>query len=251
MNTPIARRRTSASGYSGFGGSRDRPSYDEKNEIKPWVQPIWCIPPEQDGAFVAAMERVLAVYHRPYDACFPVVNMDEQPVQLLSESRRPLPMRPGRTKPIFMDLDRPRCQVSGLFHVKRNSYQDSLFHVKRRLGATGPSCHGARILQNQQKPPNAVSRETAKKRKSVQPTATHKRRNCSSMFRPTSDEAAEKVAESRSRLPSGTSESACFPLAEVPSGRRDPLFQQSPDGCGNALCKMHGSPTRKRGTLSK
>lgn len=56
---------------------------------------MWCIPPEQNAAFVAAMEQVLAVYHRPYDPRFPVVNMDEQPVQLISESRTPLPMRPG------------------------------------------------------------------------------------------------------------------------------------------------------------
>ena len=46
-------------------------------------------------------------------------------------------------------------------------------------------------------------------------------------------EAAEKVGESRSRLPSGTSESACFSLAEVPSRRRDPLFQQSPLACAS------------------
>jgi hypothetical protein len=56
---------------------------------------MWCIPPEQDAAFVAAMEQVLAVYHRPYDPLYPVVNMDEQPIQLISHSRAPLPMRPG------------------------------------------------------------------------------------------------------------------------------------------------------------
>jgi len=61
---------------------------------------MWCIPPEQDAAFVAAMERVLAVYRRPYDPRFPVVNMDEQPVQLVSESRRKLPTRPGDTQKI-------------------------------------------------------------------------------------------------------------------------------------------------------
>ena len=61
---------------------------------------MWCIPPEHNAAFVAAMEQVLAVYHRPYDARFPVVNMDEQPVQLISESRTPLSMRPGDTKKI-------------------------------------------------------------------------------------------------------------------------------------------------------
>ena len=58
---------------------------------------MWCIPPEQDAAFVAAMEQVLAVYHRPYDVRFPVVCMDEQPIQLVSHSRKPLPMRPGST----------------------------------------------------------------------------------------------------------------------------------------------------------
>lgn len=61
---------------------------------------MWCIPPEQNAAFVAAMEQVLAVYHRPYDARFPVVNMDEQPVQLISESRTPLSMRPGDTQKV-------------------------------------------------------------------------------------------------------------------------------------------------------
>lgn len=54
------------------------------------------IPPGQDAAFVAAMEEVLDGYCRPYNACFPVVNMDEQPVQLVAETRTPLPMAPGR-----------------------------------------------------------------------------------------------------------------------------------------------------------
>lgn len=57
---------------------------------------MWCIPPEQDGAFVARMEQVLDVYARPYEARFPVVCMDEQPFQLLSETRLPLPAKPGR-----------------------------------------------------------------------------------------------------------------------------------------------------------
>ena len=56
------------------------------------------IPPEQDAAFVAAMEDVLELYHRPYDEHFPVVCMDEQPVQLLKERRAPLPPQPGRPR---------------------------------------------------------------------------------------------------------------------------------------------------------
>ena len=56
---------------------------------------MWCIPPEQNAAFVAAMEQVLSVYRRPYDPLRPVVHMDEQPIQLVSHSRDPLPMRLG------------------------------------------------------------------------------------------------------------------------------------------------------------
>jgi len=57
---------------------------------------MWCIPPEQDAAFVAHMEQVLEVYKRPYDAKHPVVCMDEQPKPLISESRRQVPAAPGQ-----------------------------------------------------------------------------------------------------------------------------------------------------------
>jgi len=55
----------------------------------------WCIRPEQNSAFVAAMEDVLAVYERPYDGNNPVVCMDEKPYQILEDTRPPLPMEPG------------------------------------------------------------------------------------------------------------------------------------------------------------
>lgn len=48
----------------------------------------WVIPPEQDSEFVASMEEVLDVYHRPYNPMNPVVCMDEQPVQLTKETRK-------------------------------------------------------------------------------------------------------------------------------------------------------------------
>jgi len=57
---------------------------------------MWCIPPEQDAAFVCQMEQVLEVYKRPYDAKRPVVCMDEQPKQLISEVSQPLPVAPGQ-----------------------------------------------------------------------------------------------------------------------------------------------------------
>lgn len=62
------------------------------------MKKCFCIPPEQNAAFVANMEDVLDVYHRPYDEACPVVCMDEKPYQLLDECRQPIPMKPGMEK---------------------------------------------------------------------------------------------------------------------------------------------------------
>jgi hypothetical protein len=51
----------------------------------------WVIPPEADAEFAASMEEVLDVYARPYDRRRPVLCMDEQPIQLLKETRKPIP----------------------------------------------------------------------------------------------------------------------------------------------------------------
>jgi hypothetical protein len=50
----------------------------------------WAIPPEADGEFAAHMEKVLDVYEKPYDSAQPVLCMDEQPVQLIKETRKPI-----------------------------------------------------------------------------------------------------------------------------------------------------------------
>lgn len=54
------------------------------------------IPPQHNADFAAAMERVLDLYRRPYDAKFPVVCMDETPRQLIGQTRSPVPSAPGR-----------------------------------------------------------------------------------------------------------------------------------------------------------
>ena len=57
------------------------------------------IPPDADAEFAARMEDVLDVYARPYDPRFPVLCMDEQPIQLLKETRIPIagtPQHPRR-----------------------------------------------------------------------------------------------------------------------------------------------------------
>jgi len=59
---------------------------------------MWCIPPDQDAAFVASMEQVLQVYARPQDPCCPVVCMDEQPKQLIRERREPITTSTGEQR---------------------------------------------------------------------------------------------------------------------------------------------------------
>ncbi len=54
------------------------------------------IPPEQNGNFVACMEKVLEVYKRPYNPRFPVVCMDESPKQLIGETKTPITTAPGK-----------------------------------------------------------------------------------------------------------------------------------------------------------
>jgi len=53
----------------------------------------WCIP-EVSGAFVAAMEDVLALYAEPYDAKRAKVNFDETSRQLIADRHPPLPASP-------------------------------------------------------------------------------------------------------------------------------------------------------------
>jgi hypothetical protein len=50
----------------------------------------WVIPPEADAEFVAHMEEVLETYGKPYNPAIPVLCMDEQPVQLIKETRQPI-----------------------------------------------------------------------------------------------------------------------------------------------------------------
>lgn len=66
--------------------------------LKPWLREMWCIPPEHDGEFVAAMEDVLEVYARPNDVRFPELCLDEAGKQLIGEIRPPVPAAPGRVE---------------------------------------------------------------------------------------------------------------------------------------------------------
>jgi len=71
------------------------------------------IPPEADGDFVAHMEDVLDLYHEPYDPGSPVVCMDETNRQLVSETRVPIPAKPGQVA--RSDYEYERMGVADVF----------------------------------------------------------------------------------------------------------------------------------------
>src|SRR5438445_5149810 len=84
-----------------------------KNELKPWLKEQYCLPEAPSGEFVYHMEDVLEVYTRPYDPRRPQVCLDETSVQLVGETRTPVPMAPGR--PARYDYEYERNGVAAVF----------------------------------------------------------------------------------------------------------------------------------------
>ncbi len=70
-------------------------------------------PPEANSEFVASMEEVLETYAQPYDPRFPVVCMDEQPVQLLNETR--VPVAATKAHPRRVDYEYERAGTASIF----------------------------------------------------------------------------------------------------------------------------------------
>ncbi len=73
----------------------------------------WVIPPKADAEFVASMEQVLDVYARPYDSRYPVLCMDEQPIQLLQETRPPIAAT--KDHPRRVDYEYERAGTASIF----------------------------------------------------------------------------------------------------------------------------------------
>jgi transposase len=104
-----------------------------EKEIKPWQSKMWCIP-AVDGEFVARMEDVLSLFGEVRDPSFPVVCFDESPVQLIGETRIPIPARPGARR--RYDYEYQRNGTANLFvfldahrpwrHVKVTSHRTAL-----------------------------------------------------------------------------------------------------------------------------
>jgi hypothetical protein len=118
---------------------------------------MWVIPPEQNGEFVAHMEDILDVYHKPYDPNIPVVCMDEQSVQLIKETREPIPAQEGQpekedyeyerngTANIFMFTE-PLCGFRYVNVRERRTAKDWAEEVKYFLEYVYPEAERVRLI---------------------------------------------------------------------------------------------------------
>lgn len=79
------------------------------------MRKCWVIPPKQNAAFVANMEDVLELYKRPYNPAIPVICMDEQPTQLIKETRMKIPVEPGKPERVDYEYERNGTAVNFMF----------------------------------------------------------------------------------------------------------------------------------------
>lgn len=83
--------------------------------MRPDLKTCWVIPPKHNAEFVACMENVLDLYERAYDADCPLVCMDEQPVQLIAETRDQIPAKAGSTTKYDHEYRRVGTAVNFMF----------------------------------------------------------------------------------------------------------------------------------------
>jgi transposase len=105
------------------------------------------------------MEDVLEVYHLPYDACYPLVCMDESSKQLVGEVHEPIPCKPGKPKriddeyvrngvvQIFMEVE----PLAGKRHVtitQRRTRKDWAWQIKQMLDERYPDAIQVRMVMD-------------------------------------------------------------------------------------------------------
>ena len=96
------------------------------------------IPPKANSAFVAAMEEVLDVYTRPHDPDIPLVCLDETSKQLVSETRTPVPMKPGQPERVDYEYERNGtanlfmlfAPLEGFRHVEATDHRKAVDYAK-------------------------------------------------------------------------------------------------------------------------
>lgn len=91
----------------------------------------WVIPPETNAEFVAHMEEVLETYEKAYDSARPVLCMDEQPVQLLKETRVPIPATQSHGQRVDYEYERNGTASIFMFAEPLSGYRQATARARR------------------------------------------------------------------------------------------------------------------------
>src|SRR5688572_5665630 len=91
----------------------------------------WVIPPEADAEFGAGMEEVLETSAKPYDPKNPVLTMDEQPVQLIDETRVPLPATKAHPERVDYEYERKGTASIFLFAEPLSAFRQATARLRR------------------------------------------------------------------------------------------------------------------------
>ncbi len=105
----------------------------------------WVIPPEADAEFVAHMEEVLETYEKPYNPNVPVVCMDEQPVQLLKETRSPIAATARHGKRVDYEYERAGTAAIFMFAEPLAGWREVA--VRKRKTKSDWAIEMARLLE--------------------------------------------------------------------------------------------------------
>ena len=129
-----------------------------ENELKPWREKMWCVP-KIDGEYVTRMEDVLDLYAELPDPARPVVCLDESPVQLIGEVRKPIAAAPGQIERVdyeyrrngtvnlfvVMDVHRPWRKVTA---TEQRAAQDYAERLRALVDVDYPGATCIRVVQD-------------------------------------------------------------------------------------------------------
>src|SRR3989441_12554900 len=118
-------------GNRGLGELRNGPAHAQKNGMTHRKIAYWVIPPEADAECVAHMEEVLDTYEKPYNPHVPVLCMDEQPVQLLKETRVPIAATAKHGKRVDDEYERHGTARIFLFAEPLSGFRQATARARR------------------------------------------------------------------------------------------------------------------------
>jgi hypothetical protein len=90
------------------------------------------------------MEDVLEIYKRPYNSAIPVICMDEQPTQLIKETRRKIAVEPGKPERVDYEYERNGTAANFLFTEPLGSWRK--VNVRQRKTSIDWACEVKELL---------------------------------------------------------------------------------------------------------